>query len=75
MANGITNWAQASNAPSEKDIAALEKAKRQEARKVRKGQRWYTINGRTKVLIECDKKGNPTKAGEEMLERYKKLFM
>lgn len=73
MAALNTNWVYDKNAVTEKDRNALAKAKKIEERDIRKGYRWYAIDNRTKILIECDKHGNPTKRGLEKIERYKHL--
>lgn len=51
---------------------ALEKAKRMERKDIKLGHRYFNINGRTKVLIECDEHGEPTERGKRQLELMKK---
>lgn len=51
---------------------ALVKAHRQEEKKIARGHRWFTINSRTKVLVECDGKGKPTERGQRQLEAFKR---
>jgi hypothetical protein len=66
-----TNWVSQSASPTvtESDRKGLEKAHRYEARLEKKGYRWYTINSRTKILVECDKDGNPTQRGKQQIKR------
>lgn len=73
MAAPTTNWIYEKGVVTEKDRIALERAKKLEAKEIRKGYRWYRFNDRTKILIECDKHGNPTKRGLESIERYKSM--
>ena len=73
MAAPNTNWVYDKGLVTEKDKIALEKAKRMEKNDLRKGFRWYRVNPRTKILVECDAQGNPTKRGQESIDRYKAL--
>ena len=52
---------------TEFDKNALKVAKSQENAKKRNGFRWFKINDRTRVFVECDKDGNPTKQGREQI--------
>jgi hypothetical protein len=74
MASPITNWVHERGIVTEKDRIALERAKKMEAKEIKKGYRWYKIDNRTKILVECDKDGNPTERGLECIERYKSMF-
>ena len=73
----VTNWAydKVNSTVTEKDINTLAKAKRQEERDLKHGHRWVVINDRTKILVECDKKGNPTERGQRQIETAKKSFL
>lgn len=66
-----TNWVSQSASPTvtESDSRGLEKAHRYEKAMLKKGYRWYTINSRTKILVECDKDGNPTQRGKQQIKR------
>lgn len=70
----ITNEIQRIKA-TEKDFAALDKAKTLENKRLKKGYKYFDVNSRTKILIECDKDGNPTTHGKKVLDeamaRYK----
>ena len=70
-----TNWATQSLNPivTENDRKALEKAHRYEKKLKRKGYRWYKINNRTQVFVQCDKKGKPTADGQKTIEKIKKI--
>ena len=70
MSLGITNWVRDSALPSDKYYRTLKKAKLQEEKKEKKGFRWITVDSRTKLFVECDKHGRPTKKGKEMINRY-----
>lgn len=50
---------------------ALAKCKRNEEKRLRNGYRWITVNHRTKVLVECDKKGKPTERGQRTIDAFK----
>lgn len=71
MSAAITNWIHDKSAVTEKDKCVLEKAKRQEQKKIKKGYRWIKINERNKIFVPCDKKGKPTKEGERKIQLFK----
>lgn len=73
MATANTNWVYEKGIVTEKDRIALERAKKIENKEIKRGFRWFKINDRTKALVECDKDGNPTKQGQEIIDRYKSL--
>lgn len=54
----------------ERCVRALNKAKRIEEKNLAHGHRYITLNDRTKVLVECDRKGRPTERGRRQLEAY-----
>ncbi len=58
-----------------KCMRALAKCKRNEEKQLRDGYRWITVNHRTKVLVECDKKGKPTEKGQRQLDAVKSVTM
>lgn len=74
MSAAITNWIHDKSAVTEKDKCVLEKAKRQEQKKIKKGYRWIKINERNKIFVPCDRKGVPTKEGMEKIEVFKKYI-
>ena len=57
----------------ERGVRALEKAKRLEHKRIAKGARYIHINERTKVLVDCDKDGQPTEKGRQQLAAYGKI--
>ena len=73
MAAPNTNWVYDKGVVTEKDRITLERAKRIEEKEIKKGHRWFKVNARTKILVECDKDGNPTKRGQEIIDRYKSM--
>ena len=50
---------------------ALERAKKQEKKKLSTGYKYITLNDRTRILVECDKDGNPTERGQRQLDAAK----
>lgn len=69
---GAGNWVYEKGGVTEKDIKALEKAKRLESRQERHGYKWVNVNSRTSILVPCDKEGNPTVEGLRKIELLKK---
>lgn len=65
-----TNWVSqsATSKVTESDRKGLEQAHRYEKALLKNGYRWYTINPRTKILVECDKYGNLTKKGKQQIK-------
>lgn len=61
------------NTPS-KDALALEKAKKLESKRLKKGYRYIKVTPKSTILVECDKDGNPTKKGWEHINEHKKRF-
>lgn len=73
MAAPNSNWVYEKGIVTEKDRIALERARKIEAKKLKSGYRWFKVNARTKILVECDKDGNPTKRGQESIDSYKSM--
>lgn len=73
----LNNWAytKADSTVTEKDIVALAKAKKQDEKKEKNGHKWFVINNRTKLLVECNANGQPTKRGLRQIETAKKSFL
>lgn len=70
---GIMNWAK--NATRhEYDQKMLEKAREREQVMISKGYRYVQVNPRTRILVECDKRGKPTKKGQEYLDKLKEML-
>lgn len=68
MATAYTNnWVHDNNAPSEASRRTLEKVKKMEKEKIKEGWRWIKLNQRTRFLVPCDKKGEPTEDGRRMM--------
>lgn len=71
MAAQITNWVHEDGVVTEKDIKALERAKKIEDRLEKHGYKWVKINERLKIFVPCDKNGNPTLDGQRRIALLK----
>lgn len=71
MAAPTTNWVHEEGVVTEKDIKALERAKKIEARLEKHGYKWVKINERLKIFVPCDKNGNPTLDGQRRIDILK----
>lgn len=71
MSAAYNNWVYENKTVKEKDLIALERAKRMEKRDAKHGYRWIRINERNKLFVPCDKNGNPTASGRRMIENFK----
>lgn len=67
MAAPTTNWLHEEGVVTEKDIKALEHAKKIEARLENNGYKWVKINERLEIFVPCDKNGNPTLEGQRRI--------
>ena len=67
----INNWSFEKAEAHEREIRALERAKRQEEKLLKKGYCWIKINDRLKAFVPCDKNGNPTTEGMIKIKRLK----
>ena len=71
MAEPITNWVHEEGVVTEKDIKALERAKKIEARLEKHGYKWVKINERLEIFVPCDNNGNPTLEGQRRIALLK----
>lgn len=71
MADSINNWVHEKTV-SDASRKAAERAHKIEHQRERKGWRYVKIDSRTKILVPCDKDGNPTKQGKEIIDEVKK---
>lgn len=71
MAAPITNWVHEDGVVTEKDIKALEHAKKIEARLEKHGYKWLKINDRLEIFVQCDNNGNPTLEGQRRIALLK----
>ena len=71
MAAPITSWVHEEGVVTEKDIKALERAKKIEDRLEKHGYKWVKINERLKIFVPCDKNGNPTLDGQRSIDILK----
>ena len=67
MAAPITSWVHEEGVVTEKDIKALERAKKIEARLEKHGYKWVKINERIEIFVPCDNNGNPTLEGQRRI--------
>ena len=68
------NWVHNKNAVNESDLRMLEKARKQEKEKSKQGYRWILACKNLKVFVPCDKDGEPTDKGKQMIEAHLKAF-
>ena len=71
MASGISNWVHEKGNVKEKDLLALERAKKMERKLKKEGYRWIKINERLKTFVPCDKDGKPTLEGKRKIAMLK----
>ena len=71
MAAPTTNWVHDEGVVTEKDIKALDHAKKIEAMLEKHGYKWVKINERLEIFVQCDKNGNPTLEGQRRIELLK----
>ena len=75
IAGTITNnWVFNNKEPKEVTNKALNRAMSVEKSKLRKGWRWKRVHRTLSMLIPCDKDGNPTKEGADMIAKYKEML-
>ena len=74
MATTENNWAYNKKIVSESDLRLLEKAHKQEHKKMQQGYRWVSAYKNLKVFVPCDKDGEPTDKGKRMIEAHLKAF-
>ena len=68
------NWVYSKNVVNDSDLRMLEKAQKQEKEKSKQGYRWILACKNLKVFVPCDKNGEPTEKGKEMIEAHLKAF-
>ena len=68
------NWVYNKNVVNDSDLRMLEKARKQEKEKSKQGYRWIWACKNLKVFVPCDKNGEPTEKGKEMIEAHLKAF-
>jgi len=71
MASGISNWVHEKGNVKEKDLLALERAKKMEQNLKKNGYRWIKINARLQTFVPCDENGKPTLEGERKIAMLK----
>ena len=68
------NWVYNKNVVNDSDLRMLEKARKQEREKIKQGYRWILACKNLKVFVPCDKDGEPTEKGKQMIEAHLKAF-
>lgn len=58
-----------------KEKAVVAKARKLETERLKEGWKYHSISKNMKILVPCDKKGNPTKEGLKRIEERKKSLM
>lgn len=71
MASGINNWVHDKGVVTEKDIMALERAKKLEKKREKAGYRFVKLNERIQLFVPCDKHGIPTEEGQRRIAAFK----
>ena len=71
MAAPIISWVHEEGVVTEKDIKALERAKKIEDRLEKNGYKWVKINERLEIFVPCDNNGNPTLEGQRRIALLK----
>lgn len=64
-------WAEERRTVTQAAKAAAKKGAKMERERIKQGWRWVKVGTRSKILVPCDKKGNPTKDGLRRIERMK----
>lgn len=67
----MENWVYEKGVVTEKDIKALESAKKIERRNEKNGYRWIRVSPRMTIHVPCDKDGNPTEEGQRRINILK----
>lgn len=57
---------------NEQSAKALRKAQNQEEACLKNGYRYFSVNGRTKIMVECDADGTPTERGQRVIDALKR---
>lgn len=71
---GIGNelaWAKERWVVTQAAKSAAKKGEKMERERIKQGWRWVNVGTRSKILVPCDKKGNPTQDGLQRIERMK----
>ena len=70
-----TRWITDEEIKEKKEKAVVVKARKLEAERLKEGWKYHSISKNMKILVPCDKKGNPTKEGLKRIEERKKSLM
>lgn len=64
-------WADERRAVTQAARTAAKKGAKIEHERINQGWRWVKVGARSKILVPCDKNGNPTQDGLQRIERMK----
>lgn len=64
-------WAEERCAFTQAARTAAKKGAKIERERIKQGWRWVKVGTISKILVPCDKKGNPTQDGLRRIERMK----
>ena len=64
-------WAEERREITQSARRAAKRGEKQEQERIKKGWRWVQVGTRTKILVPCDKEGNPTTDGQMRIQRLK----
>lgn len=70
-----TRWIADEEIKEKKEKAVVVKARKLETERLKEGWKYHSISKNMKILVPCDKKGNPTKEGLKRIEERKKSLM
>lgn len=70
-----TRWIADEEIKEKKEKAVVVKARNLETERLKEGWKYHSISKNMKILVPCDKKGNPTKEGLKRIEERKKSLM
>ena len=68
------NWVYNKNVVNDSDLRILDKARKQEKEKSNQGYWWVSAYKNLKVFVPCDKDGEPTDKGKQIIEAHLKAF-
>lgn len=73
MSTPIENWVFDSRKVSDRDMQALERAKKQDRGKYREGYRWFRVDARNQIYVPF-KDGEPTEEGWRRIKKLKEYL-
>ena len=58
----------------DKAVVLVKKNDLQEKEKLKNGWRWVPVHKNHKILVPCDKQGNPTPEGEKKIQKFQEMY-